>query len=651
VAQEYTLPTSPEALRFRYRVLISPGERQPDVPPDAFLAFLVDPATGERVQDGSNNPVPTNGVPTAGSQAYFYADSDGQVRFDPQFVTTTVDSDGWRSVDLDISSLPPGNPVHLEFGLAATSNGVISTVLLDGEELDLYESAVCGNQNYPNCGVASAADCLWRVPIGGCGTLTDAVEQRLCDMNIRLDGDLSDAIASGASVALDQAHASNRPAPGTNGWSDDPWLEGAPNGFNIAKSVFLYMPDSNAGDGIDDSFIYMAWDIAELANSDGWLPAPFDADHDGCAALAYNPSNELEGNREEYKFYIQSCTNDSTYNATVENPNQIGSPNFQDYVDALRLDDSTTSNGLMNFRLPAGSIISFPTSTYTPPPNPTNRSNGCVDREQFFCARGNNVEVVLKRVESQIDFGQNLDADTRRMRLADSVLLLEAWRVQQAEHDFASILVRNSIPRLEVSKHIRLSGGELVNSTGINDGGNTVFQITLENLGNENLDVAMQDQLTSLNATCSPVCGSLYAELQRGGSSIEITQNNAGQYGLTAAFFSEDCSHLNQGFLGAIRNGQTATVGTLLKRSHSRNTSGACTVTAGDKLVLRFSVHGDVACPGGGGTCLDSISATGTLVGSQSSVADNAAVVDTRTEEGASPAVDNNRASVIVNCP
>ena len=91
-------------------------------------------------------------------------------------------------------------------------------------------------------------DCRWRpfemaMMSNTCdASFVDPVDQRLCNMGILLDGDLSDGLAAGAEKIVDLVPDQGGVLPGPCGDSEEPLFAGQPSGLNIAHSVLYFAP-------------------------------------------------------------------------------------------------------------------------------------------------------------------------------------------------------------------------------------------------------------------------------------------------------------------------------------------------------------------------------------------------------------------------
>ncbi len=115
-------------LEFTFQFTQDLGLRSPAVPPDSFTAFLI--ANPESQQPeyllSIADPDFIKGL--------LYTDSDlspQRVALLGSGVTKAFDGSSY-SVQADLSSIPAGTPIRIEFGLANAANGVNSFVALDG---------------------------------------------------------------------------------------------------------------------------------------------------------------------------------------------------------------------------------------------------------------------------------------------------------------------------------------------------------------------------------------------------------------------------------------------------------------------------------------------------------------------------------------
>jgi uncharacterized repeat protein (TIGR01451 family) len=453
------------------------------------------------------------------------------------------------------------------------------------------------------CGIQSPLDCGWRIPNGDCALFADPVNQRLCSLGIRLDGDLSDAVANGAAVQLDQVPDEAVVSPGPTGYGEQPREVGDPNGFNIARAYLLFVPDEDPIDGVDTSFLYIGWDIADL-DTDGTAPVPYDADDDGVAcsvAAELDGAGTRDDESDEYLVQIQACSLLDNYQPSDANPNNVA--NDAD-LSAQTVIFPIAFPYLLIGALPSAAIDeieTFPTAQRFPTGDPiVNPTNGCIDREIRLCGSGNNVEMVIKRVESLAAFGD--DPLSRRFALSELLARLGASSTgDRGDEELATVVLRTSLPDLNVTKQVRCvdSGNTDFDSNAVALPGSLVeFEIEIRNTGNEPLDVTVTDTMQSVGAqaglvTCEPLCESLSATLTRNGVTTPITAANAAAFGLDVTFFIDLCATPDLGFLGSVRSGQPIRAG-LLNGAAVERDAGTCGFTPGDVLTLRYRATPDV---------------------------------------------------------
>ncbi len=661
--QVFTLPVGATEVSFRYRLVHGPAVRPTAVPPDSFTAFLL---TG----DGTARVLPSDpSADPAFCLGYFYADADGVVAYDgrPDGVWITEagpGSDGLTTVRLDVSTIAAaGEPVRLEFGFASADNGVTSYVVVDGVAVDGFAFGPCESDwDTSSCGIQSTADCRWHTPGGACANHTDPVMRHMCTKGIYLDGDVADAIAAGAIVAVDQV-PSRYQQPGPEGWDDAPRFLGYPTGFNIGKSLLLFAPDSNPADGVDDSFLYVAWDIADPVRADGRTAVPFDATGDGCASRGH-----LDLNTEYYYVRLQACPA-LPYDPTSTNPNDIAQDG--DLVGQLHsLDCSPDDPPVSHMFSPFAEVVSFPTTDlYTiDPADAVNPTNACIDQELRYCARGNNVELVIKRPESLPYFGEH--AYARRMALSRTLAQLRGKWVEIDEFDYATICAQTVLPAVEVSNAVRLAGqgGDFATALDVYLSGSVQhveYRMRIENRSNADVELDVSDLLTSevdegSAVSVHPECQTLVATLTRGGIDYPIDENpdpseyTPAQVGLNGPFFRDDCAYPTIGFIGAVRRSIPITL-TGMRPAQMTRSDGTCVLEAGDVLTLEFTVRLTVTEPGGCGgdgifgTVASHASVAARLPGSAEPGAwDAPGVIDTESEFAAG--ADDNVATVYLRC-
>ncbi|MCB9850172.1 MAG: hypothetical protein H6817_05655 [Phycisphaerales bacterium] len=462
------------------------------------------------------------------------------------------------------------------------------------------KAADCNTTGFQTCGIQEPADCRWHGHTGDCELLpAGSVEQHLCEFGIRLDGNVGDAIKNGT-VILDQAPDAGNVFPGMTGYGDQPRDNGDPNGFNVERSVLLFVPDTDplAGKDHDNSFLYIGWDIADF-DADGIAPTQFDSDDDGRACIVTGGhSGTSDDKSERYDVDLQICTDVDNYDPQVLDPNNIDTD--QNVSLSMRIDPGLFpflySASLPGSAIPVADLLTFPTAD-----NNTDRSNGCIDREVRLCGAGNDIEMIVKHVESQAVFGAS--PMERRFALAQLLARLRgASSGDLGDEEVASAVNFTSLPSIEVSKEVRCA------ETGnLNFGTNAIalpgslveMQIVIENTGNRRLnDVIVTDVMESVGSqagdvTVEPVCETLTAMLTRDGATTAITPANAAIFGLNVTFFIDTCVNPNLGFLGAVRNDSPIELGDLLGARVSRD-DGDCTLLPGDKLVLTYQSLADV---------------------------------------------------------
>ncbi|MGB0715467.1 MAG: hypothetical protein ACPGXK_06295 [Phycisphaerae bacterium] len=504
--------------------------------------------------------------------------------------------------------------------------------------------------------VNPAFDCRWR-PIsdammsGTCGSLADPVDRRLCDLGILLDGDLQDGLDNGAIKLVDQVTDQAGNLPEECGDFEEPLETGDPSGLNIAHGVLLFSPDSDSTDGEDDSFIYVGIDISDFTDDDGQSPVPFDLDDNGSACLL---AEDVFDNLRLYQAFIQSCADLEEDNLCEVAPADIDNKVGRDL--AITLFDPSLgvpltpmfARGCMGTASPAQVSI-FPTADGV-----TNPSLACIDSEICNCANrsngdGNNLEIIVRSPETAGLFGQHAiatpdSAEARANRMALSQLLVSLFGgavAADADEDLANIKLRTSIPDLEVTKTVRCVGQDQVFgvddvSLAIFDGQEVEFEISITNLGNENVDVDILDVLENVGAagvTCEPICDSLNATFtspQLGVVDEMVTPANAEGFGLNDAFFvgTNPCSPIPGAFLPNL--GSTVNLGLLRGAIVERTavptcTEPVCTVTEGDRITFTYRATVNVAnpvtvCAVPGDDCENTVTVTGNIEGANDSV-------------------------------
>ncbi|HNU45262.1 MAG TPA: hypothetical protein PKH26_08210 [Phycisphaerae bacterium] len=423
-----------------------------------------------------------------------------------------------------------------------------------GGDVMAPEPFVIDCTNTAGCGVASMADCRWSF----FPNLGDPVEVRMASLGITLDGDLRPEFNSGACVYLascpggcpphafvaqcpDQACAVGHidrlpisPDPGPDGWLEPPYSIDAPSGFNVGCSLMWFAPDDDPLDGVDTSFLYVGWDVADPVVN---RPRQYDGDYDGSACTATELGTLVdEGAEEFYEVYLRACSDLSTYDPLVRDTNSVSS--VPDTLVHMRVQET----GVIFNRsplvtrhdsvLPDSDFLSFPTADGV-----TNPRNVCIDQEITYCAGKcnvsgtpcvlgapggcpvgetcelqNNVELVVKRVETSGLFGPYLapavvvpdsdEARANRFAIAELVALLRGDNQSDDKDEESALVARHQrLPEIEVKKQVRCRGegeGAWRDAANVLPGGLVEFRIEIENTGNEDLDVTVTDVLSPL---------------------------------------------------------------------------------------------------------------------------------------------------------
>ncbi len=568
----------------------------------------------------------------------------------------------WLSICLPTAQADPGPKGGVGDEIPDEGDGGVVT------EIDpLHEEPWC--EDMTPCGVQDAGDCRYLFPPA------DAVEQHLADLGIVLDGDLSDALAAGAEDQIDLVNDEFGFPPGVTGDDESPryvlGIPGAkdPNGFNVAFSLLFFEPDSDPIDGLDDSFLYIGWDVSDYSPVDGLAPRQFDADdNDSACRVALELQGILDDrSSENYIADLQACTDCPTAGLDDKNPCGIGAATDTIRATMLILDTD------IPLRLAFGGAsltgVGFPTAD-----NATNPTNACLDNELDFCGAGNNVELVIKRVETSGEFGPNgvatpdsENARQNRFALAQMLARLRAGSLgDDGDEEKANIVAFRSLPSIEATKLVRCAEGvSPLNCSDINTdgfgtsvdalpGAEVQYQITVRNTGNEDLDVTVTDTMGGFGSvTCDPVCETLECCLCREGTCVPIDPVSAPGLDLEQEFFVDLCAVPDAGFLGSIRNGESEHLGVLqgaqVFRQGTCSVSGAicttdsncpvgqtcgsygCEFLDGDELVCQFNGTSDVGDPAtfcdetNDPDCRNAIAVSGTVVGVPTSVVDDQA--------------------------
>ncbi|MCB9850169.1 MAG: hypothetical protein H6817_05640 [Phycisphaerales bacterium] len=482
--------------------------------------------------------------------------------------------------------------------------------LLDSVRLGVLPGTDC---NTTGCVSRTEDDCPWRIKLdmaaGGCNLLSDPVDRHLCDLGIYLDGDVSDALAAGATNFVDHIPDVTGFDPGPLGDNEQPLDTLEPNGFNIGHSLILFVPDTDPDPLVDNSFLYIAWDISDFdgptANTPGVAPVQFDADDNGKACFEVSPLALSDQGSEAYFVDLQLCADLSQYDPVDREPNDIEVDHDASFVPTIAPPIPLFVGTPPNFFpiIAVDDVEMFPTANintsgaiFPDGSDTVNPTNGCIDRELGNCGQGNNIEMVIKRVESQQATFDNLAPRIIRYGLAQLVARTGSRAdADLGDEEIASIPVRTSLPGIEVHKRVRCadSGDTELSTNAVALLGSTLgFEIVIENTGNETLQVTVTDVMQDFGSQaagviCEPLCGSLAATLVRDGTSNGITAANAGGFGLNSLFFFDSCAAPDTGFLGAVRNGTPIDLGEMLGIAVMR-IAGSCELIEGDVLRLTY---------------------------------------------------------------
>jgi len=630
--------------------------------------------------------------------------------------------------------------LQLQFNGRACARGEFEADLDDDGCVDLLDYLTmyvslggAGCSNEAQCGIQSSDDCFWK-PIADAraanqcnnmAMLPDPVDRRLCQLNILVNGSVDDALLAGALALVDTVadEAGNPPTfpvppevPVFRGDGESPRFptKPDPNGFNISRAVLLFVQDSNTLDDIDDSFLYLGWDISDHVDEDGIKPRPFDSDDNNlAAALDTCVTGCAVSDRlgESYQVFIQSCADAAVFDP-VTGPGILMAPNPQQVIDDN--DSSVLFQKAIGCSNPLETIISPPTQSTTAFPtadDATNLSNECIDLEIDNCAAGNDLELVIKAVETNGAFGPHdqvkycsvsgaacsIDEDCpagqicvidkamareNRFALAATLANLQgASNGDESDEEIANVAALRLLPSLEVTKRARCAdSGQTEFTTQPIDAliGSTVeFELAIENTGNQDLEVTLADVLEEIGgqsalAGCQVLCDTLSASLtspRRGLVDFAVTFANASAPPICGGIGNPDCLNgeffflscdppfPEVSFLESINSGTSAVLGTLLGASLSRS-DNECTVVGGDRVVLRFRArvgptpeNETAFCSAFvDGDCRNSITVTGTAVGDTAVLASDLAGTPDTEQEIQNNNTDDNRVVIDVLC-
>ena len=498
------------------------------------------------------------------------------------------------------------------------------------------------------CPVESEADCRWQPPYYP--DPSDPVEVRMHALGIRLDGGLDEVTddeeqkcrllcSPGCDADTPRAAFFGDPAvawvdcvpdlgeqfPFEDGDAEQPREVNDPSGFNVGCSFVWFAPDSNSSDGIDDSFLYFAWDISEFADTDGSAPVPYDSDDNGSACVSAQ-AGVWDYWAETYRTHLEPCEDLLEVSPCRVREEHDDRPLF---VLEMYVSERTTTEGLLT-HLPTHTSVSIDTLAFPTADGTTDPGNACIDHELLYCAEGNNVELVIKRVETLGIFGSVLgrcsdnantcrndaecspgqsclfmecavdhapceaafpcgagqgeciplvqpDSDQarlNRMALAELVAYLEGGTDgDDGDEEAATVAVHTPLPDIEVTKLVRCVEEPLQDDwyrhVDAWPGAEVEFEITITNYGNEDLAVTVRDVFEAVGAQsdfadCELLCDFLQAEIDRpreGTANFPVNETTAPGLGLEADFFDISCDN---GFLGSIVADQDEYLGVLL---------------------------------------------------------------------------------------
>lgn len=349
--------------------------------------------------------------------------------------------------------------------------------------------------------------------------------------------------------------------PGICGDAEQPVNGGRPSGFNVGRSILWFVPDEIASEG-DTSFLYIAWDIAEFGTSEFQFgnPHPFDADGNGHAIVT---SGRNDVGDEEYRATFQTCANLFAFTTVDPSTNMVrpleGSEPVFDTRAILRIAQRKFGGQFGELLDPDNGnqrLLAFPTLGNGEVCGAPGNSHSCIEELVRHCARfsqrdsycagsmtgdttiecpdeacdpgfrciSNNVEMVLTAVETSGLFGPHAiaapgspEAKQNRIALSRLVAVLTAGsNTDEANEEVALVAQAQSLPDLEVFKSVRCAEeGDTTFDQGPADalpGSLVQYEITIENTGNDDVDVHVRDVLESIGDTlannrCQAYCG------------------------------------------------------------------------------------------------------------------------------------------------
>jgi len=252
-----------------------------------------------------------------------------------------------------LEPLTPSRDVHSYFDSISEPEGHVAFACMVPQDCPRARTCVGGGRAGLFCRTCAGGDnagdlcvapescpggaCVINCPGGACGPPdacslepngSDAVEARMSAAGVTLNGNVTveKNLALSAwefdRVPDEDGNPPTIKALGFFGDAESPRFPGGapdPNGFNIAESVILFVRDSDPSDGIDDSFLYFGWDIADghPSDSDGVPPVQYDSDDDGSASelgpCTIAPCAISDRALESYAVLIQGCVDEAVF--------------------------------------------------------------------------------------------------------------------------------------------------------------------------------------------------------------------------------------------------------------------------------------------------------------------------------------------------
>ncbi|MCO6436495.1 MAG: hypothetical protein J5J06_05355, partial [Phycisphaerae bacterium] len=418
------------------------------------------------------------------------------------------------------------------------------------------------------------------------------------------------------------------PMPGSDGFQDEPLQDTAtPQGrfmhspVNMGNAYLIYKPDSDGNIGTapmfadDDSWLALGINIANgdgdvVLQGDsiklvtppdlpGIIMVPFDADGNGNpgtigtgAQSRWAPSEPVAGfgeRNDALNMFFLTC-------AESVNDFQIGQPEISIFYEQIFA-------GPTNLQILRNGIDVGPVATNFPmSAAPANGSTTA-----SIAARGLNgisdddFEFLIPKVDSKFSLafpGEDF-ATVTRFRLARLGLLLSSDASGDlSNEDTMFILVNLGLPELRVTKQVRCEGETVWrDSAEALPGATLEYRIEVENLGNTDLGITLEDVLSSQLCGVEPVAGSLAATLFRPGDAIgqAVNFDNAGSFvpPLNPDFFDDPLLPGEQGFLTNL-DGTPTFLGVLKGFNVCDDPANP---TVGDRIVITFRAAVPDNCP------------------------------------------------------